>query len=1381
MNTNHIPMKKHFFLILLAIVSAMSSFAADVELTTAEDLTTQYFIMAYSDNGTYKSPYWTKGNMQNVMSPAESALICNGKDYYYLMKAEQITYNGEKVYRVNISNGLHELFPNGIGGAAYLNSAGWCFFAGESEPTGKSHVYGQDGDGLGLWRITYTADKGFQFQCVGNDKYISYTMSNSSSADKYYWQCFAEGSLYDEITALRVSAPFLTHADLQAMLQNLVDDDIHIRCEDDARQVVRDAMKKAQDIVDAATTQDEILSAVVDLRAVACTFLNAITVSQGYQINVTPLIINASFPSDNAIAWEGTTPGFQTYGNAEFYSKSYDMHQTIPNMPEGTYMIRMQGYQRSDDSNDKALSNYLGGLLTQSDGYLYANNQQVAIAPIARDVQTTNSIGGTQYTVNGTDYWLPNSVSEASKFFKNGKYWNNLTIKLLSAGDLTIGLRSSVSSSKSWTCFDNFELYYQGEVGDVSDVTYLITNPSFETGTLDGWTAGKPSSVDGGRVDVGVKKNENEYATEGGDGDYLFNTWSYNDSYAYGTPEQFVEQTLTNMPPGEYHLSALASSNTYSSVNTPVELYGNNYVTSFVPQSKSSFKQTYEVTIYLSPSETKLTIGMRSCSWFRADNFRLMYYGMTDAYEQERRLSVVNSFEPIASQALDRSAYDAVLKEVRAALMVEDVTDEVIAAQNARLRKALMELIKTGTTETGQFDLTTMLTKTGIQRAQNIVSSTTLSQTLEDMPAGHYTFRANALYCPSSVAAASELYEAGTDDHPAQIYVIKKRAPVMNLFDGARHTPSGTTDIYGTVDGRCVPMTQSTSVNAFMKGQYPAVSEGDLESDGKLEVGFRITTPRKDDNWFIASNLKLYYGETPTITIDKSVDAGILTPVCLPFELETSESLQLYGVGSVLNGKAMLYPVSTVHAGDPCVVLSNEDIPDFSIPASKYNVSSQEAEVPLPWDGGILYSDVKNYTWTVTSVDTKTVTNAEDLDFVVCDPMNMDYAVNLENMQARRFIQLEDYVSTTSCHINNYNHTPPARRDEPNNVGIPVANLSATRYKLTLSENEDMSDAQTFTLRLVDGKMLYVPNLIPQRTYYYEAKAGDVVVGKGKFHTEGYLRMIFAPSVSNVRDLGGWKTADGQYIRYGLVYRGGELNGSHTATEGDVKRLRNLGIDAEIDLRSDDESKSGQSAFGFTIAGGTFYYANSTDWHLENLSSEVSYGHWRSEFNHILSNLRKGRSVYFHCIWGADRTGMLSWLLEGLLGVTQDQSNKNYELTTFSLAGYRDRHTQNEFFDYIKELKGKTLRDKFNTFFIDKLGISQEDIDEFRSIMLTSELSNSLKEVDTPLFIFDGNRGVVYDLSGRRVFTVSSSASTINTSRLKKGVYIIDGKKRVVR
>lgn len=840
------------------------------------------------------------------------------------------------------------------------------------------------------------------------------------------------------------------------------------------------------------------------------------------------------------------------------------------------------------------------------------------------------------------------------------------------------------------------------------------------------------------------------------------------DSYTYGTPDQFVEQTLYNMEPGEYRLRALASSNTYQSVKADVELFGNSYATSFIPPSRSEFRETYETTIYLTTAGEKLTIGMRSGGWFRADHFRLYYFGKTEGYEMERRMAVINRYEQIVCQALDRSSYDAVLNEVRTALMAEDITDEEIDRQNGLLRMALMQLVKTGTTATGQFDLTALLDRKGIQRAKNLTATTTLGQTMPDMPAGHYTFRANAVFRPAIIGEALESKEAGTDDRAATVYLNNEQATVMNVFDESRHATTSASDVFATIDGRAAPTTEATALSAFAQGDYGIVVETDLAEDGSLAMGFRIKKPKKSDNYFLASNIRLLYGATPTVNIDKVVPAEKLTPLCVPFELSSDSTCQLYYVGSILDGQASLFPVDHIHAGEPCVVYSTAEIPGFSIPATQ--IRNKEADTaPLPWDGGTMTSDLDNYTWIVTSVDGQTVTPAEALNYTIVDPMNMEITVNLENLQARRFLELEDYTATTSSHIAQYNVAPPARRDYPNNVGVPVNGPSTTKYKLRYSTNSNMAGAKSIIGYLTDGKLFYVPNLIPQRTYYYEVLSGSNVVGKGMFHTDGYLRMIYAPSIDNIRDLGGWQTADGSYIRYGRIYRGGELNGSHTATTAAVKRLRDLGVTAEIDLRIDYEMSAGTSAFGFTTAAGTFYYANAMDCEPENLTNTECYARWKAEFDLIMKNLRKGGNIFFHCRIGADRTGLLSLMLEGLLGVPKDLCNKNYELTTLSPSGLRTRDTQNQFMDYFEKLSGTTLQKKFNTFFRQKLGVSQADIDEFRNIMLTDDLMSSIEETQA-IEVSPHRTSTYYDLSGRAV----------TKDRLAKGIYIKDGKKVVV-
>ena len=112
----------------------------------------------------------------------------------------------------------------------------------------------------------------------------------------------------------------------------------------------------------------------------------------------------------------------------------------------------------------------------------------------------------------------------------------------------------------------------------------------------------------------------------------------------------------------------------------------------------------------------------------------------------------------------------------------------------------------------------------------------------------------------------------------------------------------------------------------------------------------------------------------------------------------------------------------------------------------------------------------------------------------------------------------------------------------------------------------------------------------------------------------------------------------------------------------------------------------------------------------------------------------------------------------------QDQSNKNYELTSFSLAGARWRGTQDDFFNYIRSLKGANLQKKFNTFFRECLGISQTDINDFRQMML-SDGTIGIDEPSAPLQSADAK---VYNLQGQRL------------SAPRRGFNIIGGRKAII-
>lgn len=95
-----------------------------------------------------------------------------------------------------------------------------------------------------------------------------------------------------------------------------------------------------------------------------------------------------------------------------------------------------------------------------------------------------------------------------------------------------------------------------------------------------------------------------------------------------------------------------------------------------------------------------------------------------------------------------------------------------------------------------------------------------------------------------------------------------------------------------------------------------------------------------------------------------------------------------------------------------------------------------------------------------------------------------------------------------------------------------------TEFTISLSESPDMTNPQVYTQKRTS---LYVYNLKIATTYYWSVSAGDVVSDVSSFSTaDCQPRNIYCDGVTNMRDLGGWKTTDGKRVKQGLLYRSGQ-------------------------------------------------------------------------------------------------------------------------------------------------------------------------------------------------------------------------------------------------
>ena len=260
-------------------------------------------------------------------------------------------------------------------------------------------------------------------------------------------------------------------------------------------------------------------------------------------------------------------------------------------------------------------------------------------------------------------------------------------------------------------------------------------------------------------------------------------------------------------------------------------------------------------------------------------------------------------------------------------------------------------------------------------------------------------------------------------------------------------------------------------------------------------------------------------------------------------------------------------------------------------------------------------------------------------------------------------------------------NSTPDRSDK--NMGIDLEfsveeGHEAEEYKVLVSKNEDFSGAKEITTK---GNKVNVNNLFVNTEYYWKVVANNEESEVASFKTGDYPRWISARPLFNVRDNGGYMTDSGKRVKQGLVYRGGEITiktwGDHalTATEESKKIFREeMGMvgGIEIDLRGTGDIGDGYKANAFAEDGDIAYEMLAIKSYNETFTKDGSGAtnstKARETVAKIFEHLKEvdEKPVYYHCYGGADRTGTLGFLLNGLLGVSYSDLVIDFELTSYS-------------------------------------------------------------------------------------------------------------------
>ena len=259
--------------------------------------------------------------------------------------------------------------------------------------------------------------------------------------------------------------------------------------------------------------------------------------------------------------------------------------------------------------------------------------------------------------------------------------------------------------------------------------------------------------------------------------------------------------------------------------------------------------------------------------------------------------------------------------------------------------------------------------------------------------------------------------------------------------------------------------------------------------------------------------------------------------------------------------------------------------------------------------------------------------------------------------------------------------------------------------------------------------------------------------------------------VSNARDLGGYQTKDGRTVKFGKLFRTGELT---DMTEADKQKLiRKYHLVKDIDFRSArniltdgkdpelagvDYSRYPYSSFknllltteGIDIGVDMLEEIARNDYRGDLLSTYFREGYqqmyltddgiemFRGFFKELLD--ADGGAVLWHCVSGKDRTGNATMLLLTVLGVDKETIIQDFLLTNDYLAADR-KQTYDRVLDLTgskriaKDISSKdgverswieesyrtieTCYGSVDNFLKKKVGLTSKDIQKLRNAYLT--------------------------------------------------------------
>ena len=314
--------------------------------------------------------------------------------------------------------------------------------------------------------------------------------------------------------------------------------------------------------------------------------------------------------------------------------------------------------------------------------------------------------------------------------------------------------------------------------------------------------------------------------------------------------------------------------------------------------------------------------------------------------------------------------------------------------------------------------------------------------------------------------------------------------------------------------------------------------------------------------------------------------------------------------------------------------------------------------------------------------------------------------------------------------VNAEDHQSHQDLSQPKALELAFADVAdAQTYYVQVSKDNTFANAP---VQQVQEKKYNFYNAEVGTKYYYRAAVSEEALATATVKeyqvADSAPRYVHVDGVINFRDTGGWKTtlvANG-HVKQGMYYRCAQFNNGtrKNITAAGLQTIKELGIKVDIDMR---DSRNVPSTSPL----------NTTEWPVvimkASVASSTEDGRWEGTHRldtNIAATYKKifeaiavadQKPIALHCTHGADRTGIVSFFLLGLLGVSKDDIGRDYVMTRF--AGERavlplDDSTGTseiaKWFTKTEALEGATFADKTYKHLKDDFGISVDTLETIR-------------------------------------------------------------------